>query len=159
MRLSGVVLLVSIMFRVFSSFCKVMTRMCSCPFFVALACFPFFLGAFFCVGRKKVQSALMSQNSVTCLKNLTKKCHKKKSVVRLKLKCKKNAYFDKKYPPGACQFQKSPYLCTRFREATLLSPTQETRLRCWKIARRNRSLTDCEQYDKAVRLTSVSNTK
>ena len=109
--------------------------------------------------RLKIDEMRLSYFLLQCLKFYIKKCHKKKSTVRLKLKCKKNAVFLKKNVVNACQFHKSPYLCTRFREATLLRLTQETRLRCWKIARRNRSLTDCEQYDKAVRLMKMSNTK
>ena len=126
------------------------------PVFVCF--YRFFLRPHMCA-IQKMDILRLSHFLLWCLKFYIKKYHKKKSIVRLKLNCKKNAVFWKKNVVNACQFHKSPYLCTRFREATLLRLTQETRLRCWKIARRNRSLTDCEQYDKAVRLMKMSNTK
>ena len=117
------------------------------PVFVCF--YRFFLRPHMCA-IQKMDILRLSHFLLWCLKFYIKKYHKKKSIVRLKLNCKKNAVFWKKNVVNACQFHKSPYLCTRFREATLLRLTQETRLRCWKIARRNRSLTDCEQYDKAA---------
>ena len=121
-----------------------------------------FIGFFFvrtCVRYKKwtFWDCLISCSDVS---NFTSKSIVKRKPLSDKMENARKMRFSwKKNVVNACQFHKSPYLCTRFREATLLRLTQETRLRCWKIARRNRSLTDCEQYDKAVRLTSVSNTK